>query len=118
MRRIATLGLLLALTGCGAQSYAPTVSMDNPAADYVGSPFSGAGGFIADTHTPFRHPNTPTAESENMKRAVGQDVTADPLSPDQGNVWPGAVKPSPTLSEVAHSMDGISIHPAKGAVAP
>jgi hypothetical protein len=118
MRRIATLGFLLALTGCGAQSSLPNISMGNPAADYIGSPFSGAGGFIADTHTPFRHPNAPVIDSENVKRVSGQDVTADPLTPDAGNVWPGAFKPTPTLSEVARSMDGISIRPAKGAVAP
>ncbi len=109
MRRLATLGFLLALSACSSSetlsSATPDVTLGNPFEDYVGSPFSGLGGFLADTHTPIRNPNRPETVSLNMQRMTGKKVTADPLMPDDGNVWPGPIKPSPTLSDLARSMD-------------
>ncbi len=88
MRRIALLGLILsssfALQGCGV----------------VGNPTDGLGGFIADTHTPFRHPNRPEGDAQNMQRAEGQSVTVDPLLTEPGNVWPGPIPPTTTLSDL------------------
>ena len=109
MRRLATLGFLLALSACSStetlSSSAPDITIGNPFEDYVGSPFSGMGGFLVDTHTVFRNPNRPEAVSLNMQRMTGKAVAADPLLPDEGNVWPGPIQPSPTLSDLARSMD-------------
>ena len=113
MRRLAPLGLLLALSACGTTSDMTDMSVGNPFADYVGSPFTGMGGMIADTHTPFRHPNTPDATSPNMKRIAGQELAADPLMPEDGNVWPGQMKPQATLSDIAKSMDASTGSPAR-----
>jgi hypothetical protein len=85
MRRLLLLGSLLALPGCQS---------------YVGNPFDGFGGFLSDT-TSFRtDPNRPSADSENMKRAMGEAVNAPPLLPEPGNVWPGPPRPEPTLQDI------------------
>jgi len=92
MRRIALLGLMtlpLALTGCGVAS----------------SPFDGFGGFLADTHSIYRGPNRPDGEAENMQRARGQDVAADPLMTESGDVWPGKLPASVTLSDLERAGD-------------
>jgi hypothetical protein len=85
MRRTALLVLCLAMSGCDR---------------YVGSPFDGFGGFIADTHTVQRGPNAPLGDSENMRRVRGIAPSAPPLAPQPGNVWPGPVTAEPTLSDI------------------
>ncbi len=86
MRRIVSLGLLLAMAGCGR---------------YAGSPFDGFGGFIGDTHNIYANPNRPVGDSDNMRRALGQPATSEPLAPEPGNVWPGPIPPDRTLGDIA-----------------
>jgi hypothetical protein len=117
MRRIASIGFILALSGCGMTDNLPSASLGNPAEDYIGSPVSGMGSLFADTHTPFRNPNRPVSDAQNVKRLTGQAVVADALLPDTGNVWPGPFKPAPSLSDVAKTMDAASA-PAKPAKTP
>lgn len=89
MRRIALLGLLLALPGC-----------------------TGFGEFLAHTFAPPPlNPNLPMADSENVRRALGQDTEFTPLAPEPGNVWPGAEAPTPTLADVAKQENS---GPARG----
>jgi hypothetical protein len=76
MRRIALLGLLLTLGGCGYKTWW------NP-------PFSG--GF---------NPNLPVSDSENMQRVLGQEPSTTPMTTEPGDIWPGPLPPSPTLKDL------------------
>ena len=116
MRRIASIGFILALAGCGMNDNIAGNSFPTPAS-YVGNPVSGLPATLADTHTPFRNPNRPQSDAPNVKQITGQSVVADALVPDTGNVWPGPFKPAPSLSDVAKSMDNQSA-PAKPTKAP
>ena len=88
MRRTALLGLLLALPGC-----------------------TGFGEFLGHTFAPPPvNPNLPMADSENVRRALvgGTDATPSdftPMTPEPGNVWPGAEAPTPTLEDVAKQQN-------------
>jgi hypothetical protein len=77
MRRLVLLGLCsLGLSGCAFKSW---------------------------QHLPFyagSDPYAPTGESENMRRARGQTVVVPPLSQQAGNVWPGPVKPIPSMEDL------------------
>ena len=42
----------------------------------------------------------PAGESENMRRVVGEQVNAKPLTPEPGDIWPGPLPPEPTLQEL------------------
>jgi hypothetical protein len=86
MRRIASLRLILtlspfalttvALSGCGYKTW-----------DKL--PFySGA------------NVNAPVSDSENMRRVMGEPVEVPPLTPEPGDVWPGPIKPEPTLQDL------------------
>ena len=78
MRRIATLVPLLALSGC--------VGFDE---------------FLIHVHSlPGTNPNIPMADSENMRRVLGQQPEVTPLQPEPGNVWPGPQRPDPTLEDI------------------
>ena len=78
MRRTFLLGFVLLLPGC-----------------------TGFGTFIEHTFTiPGVNPNLPRADSENVRRALGQPTEFDPLQPEPGNVWPAPQAPDPTLAEV------------------
>jgi len=78
MRRIVLLGLIALLPGC-----------------------TGFGTFLDHTFTlPGENPNAPMADSENVRRALGQQSDITPLSPEAGNVWPGPQAPEPTLTDV------------------
>lgn len=84
MRRLALLGLLTLLPGC-----------------------TGFGEFVRHTFTaPGVNPNLPMADSENVRRALGQVADVEPLVPEAGNVWPGAPPPNPTLQDVARDDPG------------
>jgi hypothetical protein len=76
MRRIAFSCLCLALSGCGFNTWW------NP-------PF-----------TTGSNPNFPAGSSENMRRVVGEQVEAPPLTLEPGDVWPGPPPPEPTLQEL------------------
>ena len=76
MRRIAFTCLCLALSGCGFNTWwnVPFTSGSNP--------------------------NFPAGDSENMRRVTGEEVEVQPLTPEAGDIWPGPLKPEPTLQEL------------------
>jgi hypothetical protein len=76
MRRIALACLCLSLPGCGYGTWS------NP-------PF-----------TTGHNPNRPVGDSENIRRAMGEQVEAKPLTPEPGDVWPGPIQPPPTLQDI------------------
>ncbi len=81
MRPILLACLLLALPGC-----------------------TGFRTFIDHTFTlPGVNPNLPRADSENVRRSLGQPAEIEPLVPEPGNVWPAQQGPDPTLADVARS---------------
>jgi hypothetical protein len=77
LRKTLATGLLLVLSGCVSERH-----------------------FASHALWPFGNPNAPPVTSETAQRALGHDVSTVPLQPQPGNVWPGPVKPMPTLSEV------------------
>lgn len=91
MRRLASIGLLLALSGCG----------------HFSSPFDGFGGFIGDTHTIYSNPNRPVGDSDNIRRVQGLPATSEPLTPEPGNVWPGPIPQDKTLQDIAREPDAL-----------
>ncbi len=70
------LGLLLLLSGCISERH-----------------------FARDSW-PFGNPNAPLNDSETSQRALGQVAVVTTIPPQAGNVWPGAVQPVPTLSDI------------------
>jgi hypothetical protein len=84
MRRVALLGLSCLLAGC----------------QFAGNPFSGFGGFVQDTHTFRSNPNLPAGSDETMRRVQGQEAGVQPLLPEPGDIWPGPMKPIPTMQEL------------------
>ncbi len=95
MWRIALLGFVVLLPGCA----------------YVGNPFDGFGGFLADTTNYRLNPNRPMVDSVNLHRAMGQQVDVAPLLPEAGNVWPGPPKPDPTLQDIEREQNNPSAQP-------
>ncbi len=85
MRPIALLGLTLTLTlpltGCGDTWWNPPLT----------------GGFS---------PHLPVADSDNMRRVMGQDAPTAALESEPGDVWPGPLPPTPTLSDM-EGLNGI-----------
>jgi hypothetical protein len=77
LRHYLTIGLILLLSGCASERQ-----------------FAGA------TLWPFGNPNAPAATSETAQRVLGHQAAVAPIPPQPGDVWPGAVQPMPTLSEV------------------
>jgi hypothetical protein len=97
MRRIALLGLLMLLTGCGT--------------DF--------GHFLSDTHTFQSNPNMPPIDSENLRRVTGEDATQQALTPEPGNIWPPPAGPMPTLMDLEKtSPPGTSPPGATGSTTP
>lgn len=70
---------------------------------------SGCSGFdkwLDDTVTlPGENPNAPGGSSETMRRVRGYGYAETPILPESGNIWPGAPKPLPSLSDVAADHD-------------
>lgn len=86
MRRAALVATLLVLSGC-----------------------SGFDKWLTDTATlPGENPNTPAGTSETIRRVRGQSFAEAPILPDGGNIWPGAPKPLPSLSDVASDHDTVA----------
>ncbi len=78
MRRTALFGLLLLLPGC-----------------------TGLGEYLDHTFNfARRNPNQPMADSENVRRALGQTPEVEPMLPEPGNIWPGQQAPDPTLADL------------------
>ena len=62
---------------------------------------TGFGDFLDHTFSiPGTNPNIPMADSENVRRALGNPSDITPLQPEPGNVWPGPQGPDPTLSDL------------------
>jgi hypothetical protein len=78
-RRIASIGLAFALSGCGYNTWW------NP-------PFSGG-----------YNPNQPAGESENMVRVRGGDPAVAPMTTEPGDIWPGPLAPAPTLKDLENT---------------
>ena len=76
MRRITSLTLALILSGCGYNTWW------NP---------SFTGGY---------NPNLPVSDSENLRRALGQEASVSPLTTEPGDIWPGPLPPAPTLKDL------------------
>ncbi|MGH7154659.1 MAG: hypothetical protein ACREF3_12090, partial [Acetobacteraceae bacterium] len=101
MRRLALLGLCSALSGCGIHTWrqVPFVAGQNP---YL-----------------------PEGNSENMRRVMGLPVSAQPLSPEPGNVWPGPIAAEPTLEQLEQQGGALpnaapppAVPPARGSPIP
>ena len=71
-----TLGLVFLLSGCASEQH------------------------FASDMWPFGNPNAPQTSSEMAQRALGQTPAVTPIAPQAGDVWPGAVQPMPTLSDI------------------
>ncbi|GAN81280.1 hypothetical protein [Acidocella aminolytica] len=61
---------------------------------------AGGGTFLEHSVWPGGNPNAPVANSETAQRALGDSPAITPLQVQAGDVWPGPVKPFPTLSQV------------------
>ncbi len=70
------------------------------ACNYAANPLVGFPHFVGDTHTFRTNPNQPGGTDETTRRAEGQEVTAQPLLPEAGNVWPGPPPPIPSLADI------------------
>jgi len=103
MRRIALLVLCLGATGCDR---------------YASNPFDGFPGFIADTHTYQRGPNSPVGNSENMQRVRGMQPETEPLVPEPGNVWPGPAAALPTLQDLINDSPNSQLAPGSEMTLP
>jgi hypothetical protein len=86
MRRILFVGLLVGLSGCGYNTWY------NP-------PFTSG-----------TNPNLPQQNSENFQRALGSRAELAPINPEPGNIWPGPLPQSPTLSDL-ESDSGLTQQP-------
>ena len=45
-------------------------------------------------------PYAPSGETENMRRARGQPVAVQTLSPASGNMWPGPIQKTPSMADL------------------
>ncbi|MGC9269600.1 hypothetical protein [Acidiphilium sp.] len=66
---------------------------------------AGVGNYLETTVNPFGNPNAPAGDSLNMQRARGNDVAVAPILPQPGDVWPGPVRPVPTLNDIQQHMN-------------
>ena len=86
MRRIASLSLAVLVSGCGYNTWW------NP-------PFTAG-----------YNPNVPVSDSENMRRVEGRETSVPALTTEPGDVWPGPLKPPPTLKDL-ESTGGLTPQP-------
>lgn len=94
MRRIATLALLLALSGCGSSTWSDL-------------PF-----------TPGRNPHLPVDPSETMTRAMGGTPAVAPLLPEPGDIWPSKMPAEPTLQDMEANQQNGTLPPGPPAGTP
>jgi hypothetical protein len=66
---------------------------------------AGVGNYLGSTLNPFGDPNAPKGYALNMQRARGNDVAVAPILAQPGDVWPGPVRPVPTLSDIQQHMN-------------
>lgn len=66
---------------------------------------AGVGNYLHSTVSPFGDPNAPQGYALNMQRARGENVAVQPIRPQAGDVWPGRVRPVPTLSQIQRHMN-------------
>jgi hypothetical protein len=90
MRRTLLLGLTLALSGCGYQTWW------NP-------PFSGG-----------YNPNQPVGDSENLLRVRGQQPDVARLTTEPGDIWPGPLPQAPTLKDLVSTEGSQPEQPVPG----
>jgi hypothetical protein len=90
MRPLALLGLTsmltLPLAGCGDTWWNPPLT----------------GGY---------NPHMPVVDSDNMRRVMGLDAPTAALQSEPGDVWPGPLPPSPSLSDI-NGQGGMTALPA------
>ncbi len=86
MQRIASLALMLILTGCGYKTWwnPPLTSGYNP--------------------------NMPVTNSENMSRVQGHEPAVPALTTEPGDIWPGPLAPPPTLQDL-EANGGLTAQP-------
>jgi hypothetical protein len=72
---------------------------------------TGFGEFLDHT-LPFSgtNPNGPIADSENVRRVLGQEPDPAPLHPEEGNVWPAPSQPEPTLADLQNQQGDDAQH--------
>lgn len=58
---------------------------------------------LSGTVNPYGNPNTPDTRSETAQRIRGAKVSATPVLPEDGDVWPGQPEPVPSLRDVSRS---------------
>jgi hypothetical protein len=66
---------------------------------------AGVGNYLHSSIDPFGDPNAPPSETLNMQRARGQQVAVQPVLSQPGDIWPGKVKPIPTLAQIQQNMN-------------
>lgn len=76
MRRIALLGLVILLPGCGYHTW-------------YDPPFTGG-----------TSPNAPDVKSQNIQRVLGRPPAEAPISQESGDIWPGPLPVAPTLGDL------------------
>ncbi len=82
MRNALAIGLILLLASCSSERH-----------------------YARDLLWPFGNPNAPPATSETAERALGKTPDIAPIVPQAGDVWPGAVQPMPTLSDIQKNQN-------------
>lgn len=65
---------------------------------------SGFGGFVHNTFTTGGDQRRPQEVSENVARANGAAPKVTPITSAPGNVWPGEIKPLPSLADIAKTL--------------
>ena len=85
MRRIVSIGLMLALSGCGFKTW-------------WNMPLTGGS-----------NPNLPVSDAENMQRVLGARTSVEPMTTEPGDIWPGQVQQAPTLKDLEQSGGLVSL---------
>jgi hypothetical protein len=112
MTRLApALGLAALLSGCAA--YDSTTSFLNRSASGAFEGVASLGGFLPWGTT---RPESP-GDSLTVQRVRGVTASAEPLLPEEGNVWPAPEAPRATLMNPDQAMRGIPNYPTPAALA-